>query len=301
MIGVMVIFTLDLNSQNVPQTVASYLVIGPSGPVLVETGPGSTLATLQRRLADLGYSAHEIKHVLVTHIHFDHAGAAGWWAQQGAQVFVHHVGARHLIDPSRLLASATRIYGDRMGEMWGEMLPAPPGRITTVHDGDIIEVAGLSFTAIDTPGHANHHHAYQLGDIAFVGDVGGVRLPQSPLISLPAPPPEFDLALWQRSVDRLLSESFSAIYPTHFGRLDDVRQHLEALQVLLGEAAGFVRQRMRAGDERDEIVCHYQSWHKQRAIKAGLSPEMSEQYLAASPLAMSVDGMMRYWRKQDSL
>lgn len=296
----MEIFTIDLNSQNVPQTVASYLVIGPAGPVLVETGPGATLATLQKRLAELGQTPQAIRYVLVTHIHFDHAGAAGWWAHQGAQVFVHHLGAKHLIDPSRLLASATRIYGDRMGVMWGEMLPSPPEQVTSVYDGDTIEVAGLAFTAIETPGHANHHHAFRLGDVAFVGDVGGVRLPQSPLISLPTPPPEFDLASWQQSVDRLMEESFTAIYPTHFGRIENVRSHLEGLKHLLSEAADFVFQRMKAGDERDEIVSRYQGWHRQRAVNAGLTPELSEQYLSASPLAMSVDGMMRYWRKQGS-
>lgn len=298
-IGHMEIFTIDLNSQNVPQTIASYLVVGPDGPVLVETGPGATLETLKTGLANLDCPLQEIKHVLVTHIHFDHAGAAGWWAQQGAQLYVHHVGAKHLIDPSKLISSATRIYGDKMDELWGELLPAPAEKVTSVFDGDTIHVAGLRFRAMDTPGHANHHHVFCLEDVAFAGDAGGVRLPDSPLIILPAPPPEFDLELWQKSVDRLLAEEFSSIFPTHFGQVDDVRDHLLGLKIVLNETAEFVRGRMHDGKSRDQIVTEYEAWHHQRMHDADLTPELNRQYLSASPLHMSVDGIMRYWQKRD--
>lgn len=294
----MKIHTIDLMSQNVPETIAAYLVIGPEGPVLVETGPGATLETLKAALQELDCPLQTIRHVLVTHIHFDHAGASGWWAQQGAQLYVHPLGAKHLIDPSRLVASATRIYGDAMDDLWGELLPAPAERVIQIHDDEIIEVAGLRFKALDTPGHANHHHVFCLEDIAFVGDVAGVRLPQSPLLALPAPPPEFDLALWQNTVDRLLAENFSAIYPTHFGRVDDVRGHFQQLKLLLNDAAGFVRQQMLEGKGRDQIVTLYEARHLQRSHEAGLSPEQRHQYAMASPLHMSVDGIMRYWRKQ---
>jgi glyoxylase-like metal-dependent hydrolase (beta-lactamase superfamily II) len=298
MIGRMEIFTIDLHSQNIPQTIASYLVIGSGGPVLVETGPGATLETLKASIRKLGYSPGEIKHVLVTHIHFDHAGASGWWAQQGAQVYVHHIGAKHLIDPSRLMASATRIYGDNMDALWGTMLPAPPQKVTPLYDGDIIAVAGLRFQAIDTPGHANHHHAFCLEDVAFLGDVGGVRLPQSPLISLPAPPPEFDLEAWQQSIDRLRAKNFSAVYPTHFGPINAVETHFQELKRLLNEAAGLVRRHMDDGKTRDQIIVLYQQWHQRRPGVADLSPHQRRQYLSASPLHMSVDGIMRYWKKK---
>ena len=198
------IHTLDLLFQNVPQAIAAYLVIGPEGPLLVETGPGSTLQNLKAQLGRHGLAPQDIGQVLVTHIHLDHAGAAGWWGQQGAQIYVHHVGAPHLIDPSRLLASAARIYGDQMDTLWGPMLPTPAEKVTAVYDGDIIQAGGLEFLALDTPGHARHHHVYRLGNLAFTGDAAGIQLPDSRLIDLPAPPPEFELEVWQQTIDRLL-------------------------------------------------------------------------------------------------
>lgn len=294
----MEIHTLDLNFQNVPHVIAAYLVVGPGSPVLVETGPGSTVATLQAQLANHGYSPDDIEHVLVTHIHLDHAGAAGWWAQQGAQVYVHHVGAPHLIDPSKLLASAARIYGDQMDTLWGKTVPAPAEKITPVHDGDTIEVAGLMFTALDTPGHARHHHVYRLGDIAFMGDAIGITVPESPFIDLPTPPPEFDLEAWHQTVDRLRDEAFSVAYPTHYGRLENVPAHLSTFKSLLTQAANFVRDRMTAGIERDELVKQYQNWNRDRAAALNVPEEVIRQYETANPTYMSVDGLMRYWRKK---
>ncbi len=179
----------------------------------VETGPGSTLKNLLARLADYGYGPTDIDHVLVTHIHLDHAGAAGWWAQQGAQVYVHHVGAKHLIYPTKLLASAQRIYGDQLDSLWGETLPAPETQVTALYDGDQVEVGGLSITALDTPGHASHHHVYQLEDIAFTGDAAGIQIPGPYFVDLPAPPPEFNLELWQHTIERLLSLPLTPFIP----------------------------------------------------------------------------------------
>jgi glyoxylase-like metal-dependent hydrolase (beta-lactamase superfamily II) len=297
----MQIRALDLGFQETPRVTASYLVVGPDGPVLVETGPGSTLDNLTGQLAAAGYSPSDIRHVLVTHIHLDHAGAAGWWAQQGAQVYVHHVGAPHLIDPGKLLASASRIYGDQMFPLWGEMLPAPAERVTPVFDGDTIAVAGLTFTAMDTPGHAYHHHVYRLGDIAFTGDAAGIHLPELSMADLPAPPPEFNLDRWLTTVERLQKESFSAIYPTHFGKVSQWRQHLATFAALLKDSAEFVRVRMEEGLERDDIVHRYRSWQGTRAKEAQVSDETLQWYEVVNPLYMSVDGIMRYWRKKDSV
>ncbi|MFQ5398280.1 MAG: MBL fold metallo-hydrolase [Anaerolineae bacterium] len=293
------IYTLDLNFQNVPRAIASYLILAPGGPVLVETGPGATLPTLLEKMASHGLSPQDIRHVLVTHIHFDHAGAAGWWAQQGAQVYVHHIGARHLINPSRLIASASRIYGEMMDVLWGDILPAATDKITAVYDGDAIKVAGLTFTALDTPGHARHHHVFRLGDLAFTGDAAGIRLPGASFIDLPAPPPEFDLEVWQATLERLLQEKFAIIYPTHFGRVDDVHGQLEGFKQLVGDAAAFVHDRMQAGISRDDLVHEYTEWNRARGRAAGVSDEVIHQYETANPLYMSVDGMMRYWRKRD--
>lgn len=294
----MEIYTLDLHFQQQPNTIASYLVAGPLGPVMIETGPMSTLNTLLARLKEYGYQATDVKHVLVTHIHLDHAGAAGWWANQGAQVYVHHVGAPHLIDPRRLISSATRIYGDKMDSLWGGFMAAPAERITAVKDGQSINVAGLTFTAIDTPGHAFHHHVYQLGDVAFTGDAAGIRIPGPAFVDLPAPPPEFQLEIWQETIARLLALELSAIYPTHFGRLDEWREQLEVLDELMKVATEFVEVRLNAGIERDQILADYRAWFDVRAQAAGMDEDKYAQYEAANPLYMSVDGIIRYLNKK---
>ena len=292
------IYVLDLNFQELPEITAAYLIVGPDGPILIETGPGSTLTNLLAQIRQHGFQPEQIKHVLVTHIHLDHAGAAGWWAQQGAQIYVHHFGARYLIRPEKLLASARRIYGDKMDTLWGEMVPAPAEQVTEVFDNDCLEVAGLSIKALETPGHARHHHVYELGNIAFTGDAAAVRLPHSGLADLPAPPPEFDLEAWEATLDRLLAQKYSRIYPTHFGAVDEVQEHLQEIRVLVRKTAVFIQTQMAAGLSRDEIVIAYKNWFAERARTAGLAEEAIAQYAAANPLYMSVDGIMRYWQKR---
>lgn len=292
------IYTLDLNFQTIANTIASYLVVNDGVPILIETGPASTLDTLQLRLAEHGLTTAAIKHVLVSHIHLDHAGAAGWLAQQGAQIYVHHVGAPHLIDPSKLLASAERIYGDLMRPLWGQVIPAPEEKVTVVHDDEELSLAGLTIRAIDTPGHASHHHVYLLGDVAFTGDAAGIHIPGPSFVDLPAPPPEFNLELWKKSIERIVSLPLKAIYPTHFGRVDEWRGHLEDFATLLEVATEFVRIRLESGLDRDEIVGQYLAWQKERAAAAQLDRALVKRYEVSNPLYMSVDGIIRYWRKR---
>ena len=294
----MKIHILDLNFQDRKNTIASYLVEGPTGLALIETGPMSTLDVLRKRIVDLGFTTNNIRHVFVTHIHLDHAGAAGWWAQQGAKIYVHHVGAPHLIDPSKLWESATRIYGDQMETLWGKNLPAPEESIIPLYDGDTVQVAGLTFTALDTPGHAYHHYVYCLEDVAFTGDAAGIRIPGSRMVDLPAPPPEFNREKWLETIDRLLQEPLSAIYPTHFGYVEDWRYQLQTLATLIEEATEFVRSQMEEGMGRDKILSKYLLWHQRRAEAVGLSDELFARYESANPHFMSVDGIMRYWRKR---
>ncbi len=292
------IYPLDLNFQDVPQTIVAYLVVGPEGPVLVETGPASTLPTLQARLAAHGYSPADIRHVLVSHIHLDHAGAAGWWAQQGACVYVHHVGAPHLVDPSRLLSSAQRIYGDMMDPLWGQTSPAPAERVRPLHGGETLELGGLRFTVMDTPGHAWHHLVFRLNGVAFTGDVAGVRLPGQRFLSLPAPPPEFHLERWQETLRRLSDANLERLYLTHFGAVENVPAHLLALSDLIDQAAEFVRIRVVEGVEREALLEQYMTWTHERAAACDLSEQAFHQYETANPTFMSVDGLRRYWRKR---
>jgi glyoxylase-like metal-dependent hydrolase (beta-lactamase superfamily II) len=297
---------LDTHFQGMAQVTAVYLLVGPDGPVLVESGPGSTLPAILNALDAHGFGPADIRHVLLTHIHLDHAGAAGWWAQQGAQIYVHHVGAPHLIDPSKLLASATRIYGEaNMARLWGEILPAPAECVTALYDGDRIDAGGLVFTALDTPGHAYHHHTYRLrdfrgGEIAFTGDAAGVNLPQVEVVDMPAPPPEFHMETWLATIDRLEAAGLTTLYPTHYGPIHDVHGHLVGLRSLIIDSVAFVAQRHAAGIERDALLAEYVAWNRERARAAHITPAAIERYEAANPMFMSVDGILRYLRKRES-
>ena len=293
------VHTLDLAFQGLPESIASYLVEGPNGVLLVETGPMTTLETLKVRLKEHTLSPEDISDVLVTHIHLDHAGAAGWWAQQGARIYVHHVGAPHLVDPAKLWDSASRIYGELMETLWGEILPAPAGQVTALRDGDVVEAAGLALTALDTPGHAWHHHTFRLDNVAFTGDAAGVRVPGSQWVSLPAPPPEFNMDAWEQTLDRLKAEQFDSIYLTHYGQVTDVDNQLQQLRTVMEAATAFVRREMEAGTTRDELVHKYIAWNREQALAAGMSPSAFDQYEAVNPLYMSVDGIMRYWGKRE--
>lgn len=290
--------TIDLEYRGVPRVIASYVVFGPGGPVLVETGPGSTLETLLEGLNSLGVAPADIRHVLVTHIHLDHAGAAGWWAEQGATVYVHPFGAPHLVDPSKLIASATRIYKDEMEMLWGDILPAPPERVVPVQDGQVIAASGLSFTAVETPGHARHHHVYKVGDVAFTGDAAGIRLPDSPWIDVPAPPPEFDLEAWKGTLEKIRALEVTTLYPTHYGATEEVDGQLDGLLVALGQVVDFIRSMMDDGLNRDQMVERYAERLAERISQVGASAEFAQAMEFANPKAMSVDGISRYLRKR---
>src|SRR5215217_5182107 len=209
------VITLDLKFQARPHAIASYLIRSGEAVVLIESGPGSTLPGLETGLANEGLSPHDVTHVLLTHIHLDHAGAAGWLARQGATIYVHRVGAPHMLNPEKLIASATRIYGDRMDTLWGEFLPVPQDKMIIPNDAEEIAIGNLRFLPLNTPGHAEHHYSYLFEHICFSGDVGGVRIPGYQYLRVPMVPPELNLERWHASVERLRQETFARIAPTH--------------------------------------------------------------------------------------
>jgi len=294
----MQVHTLDLNFRGLTHNTAAYLVQGPHGALLIESGPRSTLETLLAALAAHGVEPQSIRDVLVTHIHLDHSGAAGWWAQQGARIHVHPKGARHLVDPAKLIASAERIYGDRMLDLWGEILPIDAQLVLPCEDHAVLQLAGLEIEVLATPGHASHHNAYRIGQLLFCGDVAGVRTPGTALQSLPAPPPEFDVEAWQVSLARLMQMDLQCLYLTHFGAITDVRAHLEQLASLVISAADFVRGRLTAGIGREALLAEYIAWNRERALATGLEDEDWQRFEAANPIYMSVDGITRYWTKK---
>ncbi len=290
----MTITCIDQEFLGTPHVIASYLVQAPEGLILVETGPASTQVVLESKLRELGVTLEDIRHVLVTHIHLDHSGGAGYWARRGAKVYVHPKGAPHLIDPSKLLASASRIYLDRMEELWGDTIPAPAEQVIPLEEGSH-RIAGLEVRAWDTPGHAAHHLAFGIGGDLFTGDVAGVRLPGSEYVSVPAPPPEFHLETWHQSLEKLIELAPERLHLTHFGGDFEGLAHLRQLDTRLEECVEFVSERKELSTA--ELQAAYQKWDREQARRYGVDDIAYQAYEKANPIFMSAQGIQRYLSK----
>ena len=293
----MKIHVIDLHFRQTPFAIATFLVESDAGPILIETGPYSTYQTLEKGIRDHGYEVSDIHHVLLTHIHLDHAGAAWKFAKHGARVYVHPRGKKHLVDPSRLWNSAKRIYQDQMESLWGDMQPIDESQIWTPQHGDVITIGELDFTAWHTPGHASHHIAWQLGQFAFTGDVAGVRVHPS-LIVAPCPPPDIDLEAWQASIAILENLNLQRIYLTHFGAYDEVPAHFDQLREAMWNWANWIKPYVVNGEDPALVVKPFEDYVINQYKSAGLSKEEIQQYHNANPAWMSVYGLFRYWSKK---
>ncbi|CAH1000347.1 hypothetical protein LEM8419_01500 [Neolewinella maritima] len=292
------IHIIDHRFLSTPHSVASFLIKDNQGYTLVESGPYSTHDTLLAALQELGVTPKEVHTLLLTHIHFDHAGAAWWWAAQGTQVYVHPRGLKHMIDPGRLYQSARQIYGDRMEELWGQMNPIDAERITAVEDRRVLQIAGHDWTAHHTPGHASHHIAWELDGEVFTGDVGGCRIEQGPAIP-PLPPPDINRAAWTESIARLRSLGASAFYLTHYGRVTDTDAHLTDLQDRLGRYFEWITPYYRDGTEAATIEPLFKRFVTEELRDRGVGENDMAAYLAANPPYMSVVGMLRCLQLED--
>ncbi|WP_263820899.1 MBL fold metallo-hydrolase [Salinibacter sp.] len=295
--------TLDLHFQDQRHIIAAYLYLHADGVALIETGPGSTVPMLQARLAARGLTPADISEVFLTHIHLDHAGAAGHLARHGATIYAHHVGLPHLSDPARLLASARRIYGDDMDALWGEMHPVPDDQLVALNDGDTVPLGGEPLTALDTPGHASHHMSYVLGDVCFTGDVGGVRMPEERHVELPLAPPEIDLDAWRESLAALRAAAdrhdLHHLAPTHFGLYDDLPAHFDRLEAAIETADNWAARTLPGWDDGDEALQDaVTQWMRGRASDHGVDGDAWDRYERANPSWMAALGLRRYWTTQ---
>jgi len=291
------IHTIDLNFQGLSNAVAAFVVETSDGPVLIETGPHSTLPALEQGLEAIGYSMQQVRHVLVTHIHLDHAGAAWAFAESGATIYVHPLGSAHLGNPERLMQSAKMIYQDAMDRLWGEMRPIAPERLKTVEHEEEIIIGDTVFKAWHTPGHAIHHIAWQLETVAFTGDVGGVRIADG-LVAPPCPPPDINVEAWQTSLALLHSLDLSAIYLTHFGRVGEVKGHLDELEQRLLNWAAWMQPYFEQQTNPETITPLFQAFVHEELVASGLDAEALARYELANPSWMSVAGLLRYWKKR---
>ncbi|TNE62778.1 MAG: MBL fold metallo-hydrolase [Bacteroidetes bacterium] len=301
----MQIHVLDLDFQDLEHTIASFVLEGPEGLALVETGPYSTYPHLEAALAAKGWKPSDLKEVFLSHIHFDHAGAAWALAHHGARIYVHPLGARHLASPEKLYNSARMIYGDAMDSLWGAMEPIPDVQIYTPEHGETIRAAGLELTAWHTPGHAVHHIAWQAGTagskpedrVVFTGDVAGVRIDEQ-IVVPPCPPPDIHIENWQQSIQLLRDLPVPSLYLTHFGKVNAKADHLDQLEARLLRWADWMRPYAEKQVPPAEIVPEFEAFVRQELEEAGIEGKGLEQYEAANPAYMSVAGLLRYWRKK---
>ena len=274
------------------------------GIALVDPGPEARLDSLRAGLGELGHTLQDVRAILLTHIHLDHATAAGAIVREapGAAVHVHAVGAPHMADPSRLLASAGRIYGDAMATLWGDFLPVPRASLRVVDEGDTVAPGGRRFEVAYVPGHAKHHVAYYEAatGTAWVGDVGGIRIRGGPAMPV-TPPPDIDVKLWRASMDRVMAWGPERIVATHFGPYDDVDAHFGELSWRLGAWAGWVRESLRntAFASDAERARAFSDWVAERVTRK-TSERHGEFYAVASGFRDSWWGLARYWRKREA-
>lgn len=289
---------LDLNFLGTSSAIASFLIESEDGLILIETGPETTIEHLKNDIAEAGYDWQDVKHVLLTHIHFDHAGAAWIFAQNGAQIYVHPIGLPHLQNPERLWNSAKMIYKDDMDRLWGKMESIPEKQLTAADDGDVLKIGEHEFKVHYTPGHAIHHNAYQIGDIVFTGDVAGVRIDHGQVVP-PCPPPDIDLGAWKKSIQKLRDVNPKIMYLTHFGAVEDVESHLNILEKMLDNWADWMKPYYDAKTPAEEITPKFMEYTQNQLREAGVSEKNVERYEYANPSWMSVSGLLRYWKLKE--
>jgi glyoxylase-like metal-dependent hydrolase (beta-lactamase superfamily II) len=290
---------VDLMFLGRPGLIATGVIRTPVGALLVDPGPAPCLSTLDHALAGLGIAPGDVHGLLLTHIHLDHAGAAGTMVRRHPhlQVFVHERGAPHLIDPARLLASAGRLYGDDMDRLWGEFAPVPAANVHVPEDGEVLTFGDVEIDVAHTRGHASHHVCYRdrRSGIVYAGDTGGIRVGPSAYVLPPTPPPDIDLQAWQASLDRIRAWSPAGVFVTHFGLYPDAEAHLAALGGEL-TAWGRLSADIVAG-ERDEAVRMHRFVEAVRArIRERVTPEEADAYRDAMSLEDCWKGLARYWQ-----
>ena len=224
---------VDLQFLGRPGRISAGAIDTPAGVLVVDPGPASCLPALVGGLAALGCAPRDLHGLLLTHIHLDHAGAAGTIVRQHphVKVYVHGRGAPHLVDPAKLLASATQLYGDQMDRLWGEFAAVPTANLVVPADGAVLDVGGARFDVAYTAGHASHHACYRdrRSGVVFAGDTGGIRVGPSPYVLPPTPPPDIDVRAWQVSLARVRAWEPSGVFISHFGLYRDAAAHLDAL------------------------------------------------------------------------
>jgi glyoxylase-like metal-dependent hydrolase (beta-lactamase superfamily II) len=270
--------TIDLLHTGVPRSIGAHLLDTDDGPALFDCGPASCLPALKTGLAEHGLELRDVRHLLLSHIHLDHAGAAGTLVREHPelQVWVSEVGAPHLVEPERLERSARRLYGEAFDELWGELAPVPEANVRVAER----RAAGLE--VLPTTGHASHHVSFYDGETLYAGDAAGVRILPGRTVLPPTPPPDVDVEAWHRTIETLERTAPQRLALVHFGVTEDVSRHLTELRARLDEWAA----RVRDGMDEDAFVA---------AARADLPDTERDDYDRAMPFWQSYQGLRRYW------
>lgn len=292
------IHVVDLHFLGEKHAIGAFLIESKVGPILIETGPETTYDMLCKGVEAKGFKIQDIQHVLLTHIHFDHAGAAWNLAQHGATIYVHPVGLPHLANPEKLWNSAALIYGDQMDCLWGAMKPIPEKQLVGVDDGEELDFDDVKINVLYTPGHAVHHNAYQYEDVIFTGDVAGVKIGDGPVVA-PCPPPDINIELWKSSIEKIRNAKPRMLYLTHFSEQLNPDLLLSELSMTLDKWASFIKPFYDRQTPADQIVPVFMEFVQNDLRSKGLDEHDIQVYEYANPSWMSVNGLLRYWKLKD--
>ena len=293
---------VDLNFLGRPEIIATAILHGPAGVALVDPGPSTTLANLTAALEKKGIRFADVRQLLITHIHLDHAGATGSIVETHPhiEVFVHMRGAPHLADPTKLLASAARLYAQDMDRLWGEVKPVPANRLRILEGGETLTVAGREMRVEYTPGHASHHVSYldTASRVAFVGDTAGIRRGSGTYVMPPTPPPDIDLEAWRASEQKILAWDPDALFLTHFGPHHGARQHFQAMFENIEAWNRIVRRLLADTSVSDDDRLQRFMDEAFRDLQRQVGEVEAANYTKAGGLNYSWQGLARYWRKR---
>jgi len=293
---------VDLNFLGRPEIIATAILHGASGVALVDPGPATTLDGLTASLEKKGIRFADVRQLLITHIHLDHSGATGTILERHPhiEVTVHGRGAPHLIDPTKLLASAGRLYAQDMDRLWGEVKPVPAARLRIVEGGETLSIVGRELKVEYTPGHASHHVSYLdvATRVAFVGDTAGIRRGSGAYVMPPTPPPDIDLEAWRASEQKVLAWDPDTLFLTHFGPHHGARQHFQAMFENIDSWSRIVRRLLADATASDDD----RQKRFTEEVFADLQRRVGEieavNYTKAGGLGYSWLGLARYWRKR---
>jgi glyoxylase-like metal-dependent hydrolase (beta-lactamase superfamily II) len=292
---------VDLHFLGRPHAIATGVITAAAENALVDPGPTSCLDRLEEGLHAQGLRLADVTHLLLTHIHLDHAGAAGTIVKRHPhiQVLVHERGAKHMIDPGKLLDSATRLYGKDMDRLWGEFLAVPERNVRVLTGGERVSLAGRTFDVAYTPGHASHHVSYfdSSSGVAFVGDTGGVCIDGGYILP-PTPPPDIDIEAWEQSARRIEQWQPRTLFLTHFGPSPfPPAAHLQSLVDHLHTVSTIARRTLAEEASDEERALRYAD-QVRREMRRSMTDAQMASYGVAAPFEMLFPGLARYWMKK---